>query len=133
RVVLAGVVGPAAAALTAETTVPFAKAELAERRALRFPPAVRTASVVGHPDAVAEALEQLVGDPHLDVLGPVPVEGRPGEEAERAIVRFSYADGARVAGVVRARVLAAAGRPRKPGAPPRLRIRLDDPEPFDGL
>ncbi len=135
-VVLAGVVGPAAAALTGPTTVPFAKAELAERRQLRFPPAVRTASVVGTPDAVAEALEALGSADHLDVLGPVPVAGddaRPGEEAHRAIVRFPYNDGARVAGVVRARVLAAASRPRRPGAPARLRIRLDDPEPFDGL
>lgn len=138
-VVLAGVIGPAAAALTGDTTVPFAKAELAERRQLRFPPAVRTASVVGTPDAVAEALEALGGIEHLDVLGPVPVvagpvaDTRPGEEAERAIVRFAYADGARVAGVARARVLTAAARPRRPGAPARLRIRLDDPEPFEAL
>lgn len=133
-IVLAGVIGPAAAALTGETTVPFAKIELAERRQLRFPPAVRTASVVGTPDAVAEALEALSGIPHLDVLGPVPVaESRPGEEAERAIVRFAYADGARVAGIARGRVLTAAARPRRPGAPARLRIRLDDPEPFDAL
>ena len=132
-VVLAGVAGSAAGAITGDTTVPFAKAELAERRQLRFPPAVRTASVVGHPDAVAEALEALAGIEHLDVLGPVPAEARPGEEAERALVRFAYADGARVAGIARARVLSAAGRPRRPGAPPRLRIRLDDHEPFDGL
>ncbi|QUW19199.1 primosomal protein N' [Agrococcus sp. Marseille-Q4369] len=133
-VVLAGVMGPAAAAITGATTVPFAKAELAERRALRFPPAVRTASVVGHPDAVAEALEALGGIEHLDVLGPVPAaDARPGEQLERAIARFAYADGARVASVVRARVLAAARRPARPGAPARLRIRLDDHEPFDGL
>ncbi|UOW00510.1 primosomal protein N' [Agrococcus sp. SCSIO52902] len=132
-VVLAGVIGPTVGALTGDTTVPFAKAELAERRSLRFPPAVRTASVVGHPDAVAEALEALAGIEHLDVLGPVPAEGAPGDRLERAIVRFAYADGAHVAGVARGRVLAAAARPRKPGAPPRLRIRLDDPEPFDGL
>lgn len=133
-VVLAGVMGPAAAAITGATTVPFAKAELAERRALRFPPAVRTASVVGHPDAVAEALEALSGIEHLDVLGPVPAaDARPGEERERAIARFAYADGPRVASVVRARVLAAARRPARPGAPARLRIRLDDHEPFDGL
>lgn len=132
-IVLAGVAGPTASALTGATTVPFAKAELAERRALRFPPAVRTASVVGHPDAVAEALEAFEGIEHLDVLGPVPAEGADGDRLERAIVRFAYADGARVASVARGRVLAAAARPRKPGASPRLRIRLDDPEPFDGL
>lgn len=132
-IVLTGVGGAAASAITGDTTVPFAKAELAERRSLRFPPAVRTASVVGHPDAVAEALEALGEIEHLDVLGPVPAEGAMGGDLERAIARFAYADGARVAGIARGRVLASAARPRRPGAPPRLRIRLDDPEPFDGL
>ncbi|HET8867644.1 MAG TPA: primosomal protein N' [Agrococcus sp.] len=137
-VVLTGAGGAAATAITGDTTVPFAKAELAERRSLRFPPAVRTASVVGHPDAVADALEALAAVEHLDVLGPVPapadtVKGAREGELERAIARFGYADGARVAGIARGRVLASASRPRKPGAPPRLRIRLDDPEPFDGL
>ncbi|WP_072313579.1 hypothetical protein [Agrococcus sp. Marseille-P2731] len=136
-VVLTGAGGPAAAAITGDTTVPFAKAELAERRSLRFPPAVRTASVVGHPDAVADAIEALGAVEHLDVLGPVPVpatvQGVREGELERAIARFAFADGALVAGIARGRVLAAAARPRKPGAPARLRIRLDDPEPFDGL
>ncbi|WAC65852.1 primosomal protein N' [Agrococcus sp. SL85] len=130
-VVLVGVVGPAATALTGDTTVPFARGELAERRALRFPPAVRTATVLGQPDAVAEALEALAEAPHVDVLGPVAADARG--EQERAIVRFGYAEGAQVAGAARGRVLAAATRPRRPGAPPRLRIRLDDPEPFDQL
>ncbi|WP_342384278.1 primosomal protein N' family DNA-binding protein [Agrococcus sp. KRD186] len=137
-IVLTGAGGATVTAITGDTTVPFAKAELAERRSLRFPPAVRTASVVGHPDAVAEAIEALGVLEHLDVLGPVPapadvVKGSREGELERAIARFAYADGARVAGIARGRVLAAAARPRKPGAPPRLRIRLDDPEPFDGL
>ncbi len=132
-IVLTGAGGAAASAITGDTTVPFAKTELAERRSLRFPPAVRTASVVGHPDAVAEALEALGEIEHLDVLGPVPAEGARDGDLERAIVRFAYADGARVAGVARGRVLASAARPRKPGAPARLRIRFDDPEPFDGL
>ncbi|SDR66890.1 primosomal protein N' family DNA-binding protein [Agrococcus carbonis] len=132
-IVLAGVAGIAVTALTGDTTVPFAKAELAERRALRFPPAVRTASVVGHPDAVAEALEALGEVEHLDVLGPVPAEGARDGDLERAIARFAYADGARVAGIARGRVLAEATRPRKPSAPARLRIRFDDPEPFEGL
>lgn len=137
-VVLTGAGGATVTAITGDTTVPFAKAELAERRSLRFPPAVRTASIVGLPDAVADAIEALADIEQLDVLGPVPAPAgtQPGSregELERAIVRFSYADGARVAGVARGRVLASAARPRKPGAPARLRIRLDDPEPFDGL
>ena len=50
-----------------------AERELAERRELAFPPAVRTASLTGAPAAVAEAQVELAGLlPAADLLGPVP-------------------------------------------------------------
>jgi primosomal protein N' (replication factor Y) len=61
-----------------------AERELEERRALRFPPAARTASVTGAPAALAEveaALPDLLAD--VDVLGPVPA----GEATERLVLR----------------------------------------------
>ncbi len=63
--------------------VTHADRELSEREELRFPPAIRLASLTGPEDAVRE----LLGAAHLpagaDVLGPVPVadggrRGRPG-------------------------------------------------------
>jgi len=55
----------------------FADRELAERQELRFPPAVRMASVAGGSDAVAAllTLAKLPGD--ADVLGPLPAVSGP--------------------------------------------------------
>jgi primosomal protein N' (replication factor Y) len=73
-----------------------AENELAERRELGFPPAVRMASVEGSPDAVAGLLGELALPESGEVLGPVPLgdvdeEGRA--ERERALVRVPRRDG----------------------------------------
>jgi primosomal protein N' (replication factor Y) (superfamily II helicase) len=49
--------------------------ELAEREALRFPPAVRMAALSGPGRAVAELLAAAVLPPEADVLGPIPLDG----------------------------------------------------------
>ncbi len=137
-VVLVGVGGSLAAALATWRQDAFAREELADRRRLRFPPAVRTATVTGTPEAVAEAVERVaaLGADTLapsDVLGPV--ETGPG--TVRSILRFDYVHGPAVARELRAEVVRLAtarraGPPgrRAPGRPP-IRVRLDDPEPFD--
>lgn len=131
--VLVGVGGAIASALATWRLADFAAAELADRRRLRFPPAVRVASITGSADAVQRAIGALEV-PGLDVLGPV--ETSPDEV--RAILRFEYATGQQVATTLRAEVIraATARRRRLPGqqrgAPqrPRLRVRFDDAEPF---
>src|SRR5690606_29856198 len=52
----------------------FAARELAERRELGLPPAVRLAVLTGEPEAVRLALDRLGPLPGADVLGPVPHE-----------------------------------------------------------
>ncbi|WBB57501.1 primosomal protein N' [Verrucosispora sp. WMMD573] len=61
----------------------FAARELAERRELGFPPAMRMASVTGLPVAVADLLAQARLPEGAEVLGPVPADG----ERERMLVR----------------------------------------------
>jgi primosomal protein N' (replication factor Y) len=130
--VLVGVGGALGTALASWTQPEFARAELADRRALGFPPAVRTATLQGAPDAVAEALRGL--PPSAESLGLTQQEGRA-----RAIIRFDYAHGPEVAQAVRAEIIRQATARRKPipGAPRRgrqplpLRARFDDPEPFE--
>jgi primosomal protein N' (replication factor Y) len=61
----------------------LAERELADRRALGFPPATRMAVVSGSPAALAEFLEGLRLPEGADLLGPVPEAPRPGEETER--------------------------------------------------
>ena len=106
-----------------------AERELAERRELRFPPAVSMASVSGPADAVASLLGSADLPPGAEVLGPVPVAaaGRrpasgPGQAAElRFLIRVPRRGAAGLAVALRA---AQAGRSaaKQPGA---VRIQLD--------
>ena len=133
-VLLAGVSGPVATALATGHPERVAARELADRRQLRFPPAVRVAAVAGEPAAVQRALAAVEGLDGVDVLGPIELE----EGRVRAIVRFDYPRGSEVAAALKAELVrgATARAPRVPGAPPRrrvpaLRVRFDDVEPFD--
>jgi primosomal protein N' (replication factor Y) len=130
---LVGVTGAVARALATWTQAAYARAELADRTPLRMPPTVRVAAVDGTRTAVDAALADLRRSvPELDaeaVLGPLP-RG----EGVRALVRFEYALGTRVAVSLRAAVVAAAVKSRRPakGRPPgpanTLRVRVDVPD-----
>jgi primosomal protein N' (replication factor Y) len=131
-VVLVGVGGELATALSAWRQDEYARRELADRRSLRFPPAVRVATLSGEPDAVAGSIAAL--PPGAEELGTTLRDGRA-----RAIVRFDYAHGSAVAKAVRAEIVRQAttrrkpvpGRPGKGRVPLPLRARFDDPEPFE--
>jgi len=111
-VMLVGVGGALARALNAWQPEAHATAELVDRRQLRFPPAVRVASVTGTAEDVAAALD-------------IPLV--------RAIVRFPYASGDEASRLLKAAIVRNAARRRRPkGAPfraaPTLKVRFDDPE-----
>lgn len=130
---LVGVDGAVARALATWSQASYARTELAERAPLRMPPSVRVAQVEGTGAAIRRALDDIAALqlPPDAVLGPVPIEGDD-DGRERALVRFPYAEGARVAGVLRAAVIAEAmGRRRARGRTPRttLSVRLDVTEP----
>ena len=135
--VLVGVGGSLATTLVTWRQSAFASSELADRRELRFPPAVRVATVAGSTATVTATVAAAVGALDFDasdVLGPV--ETAPG--TIRTILRFDYARGLDVAAILRAEVVrSAVGHRRRPGdAPgrrtsvPSLRVRFDDIEPF---
>ncbi|MDJ0336927.1 primosomal protein N' [Cryobacterium sp. PH31-O1] len=128
-VLLAGVGGALARALNAWRPDIFAASELADRRQLRFPPAVRVASVTGTPADVDAALTDLGAVAGLDILGPVDTEA----SLVRAVVRFGYARGDEVAHALKAAVVRNAAKRRKPKSgsfqpAPTLKVRFDDPE-----
>ncbi|MCU1405311.1 MAG: hypothetical protein JWQ43_1614 [Glaciihabitans sp.] len=132
-IVLVGVGGALASCLATWRQAEYARAELADRRRLRFPPAVRVATVTGTLEAVSTALEGLTVAP-ADLLGPVDTE--PG--VVRTIVRFDYNAGTAVASSLRSEVIKSATTRRRaasikgprPPLPPSLRVRFDDVEPF---
>ncbi|QWT25423.1 primosomal protein N' [Subtercola sp. PAMC28395] len=138
--IIVGVGGELARTLVTWQQGRFAASELADRRTLRFPPAIRLATVRGTPESVASAVKELhdsvrgEDSAKMDVLGPVPDEG----EFVRSIVRFDYSVGATVATTLRAAVIKNAANRRKPAGrptnyrtPPTLRVRFDDTEILD--
>ncbi|WP_430503140.1 primosomal protein N' [Micromonospora trifolii] len=95
----------------------FAGRELAERRELGFPPAVRMASVTGVAEAVADLLAAARLPDDAEVLGPVPAE----EGRERMLVRVPRA---RAAALAEALHSAAGVRAARKAADP-VRLQVD--------
>lgn len=131
QILLVGVTGPLAHSFATWQQAEFAAAELADRRTLRFPPAVRLATISGAEDVVAEALDSLAELlPASDRLGPVTTNGQ-----SRAVLRCDYGAAADVARELKAKVIEVATKRRSPRAgaqgfrpAPQLRVRFDDPE-----
>ncbi|MEU5947194.1 primosomal protein N' [Micromonospora sp. NPDC047465] len=94
----------------------FAARELAERRELGFPPAVRMASVTGPPAAVADLLAEARLPAEAELLGPVPADG----ERERMLVRVPRARAAALAGALHS--AAGVRTARKAVDPVRLQV-----------
>ncbi|MGV8857191.1 primosomal protein N' family DNA-binding protein [Rhodoglobus sp.] len=135
--VIVGVGGSLATALVTWRQEDFASSELADRRELRFPPAIRVATLTGKVDLITDAIEKLHVEP-LDVLGPVDLA----DGVVRTIIRFDYKAGSAIAEQLKALVIAATtvsrsnrkpGVPRASQPPPGLRVHLDDLEPFVDL
>ncbi|TDC82716.1 primosomal protein N' [Micromonospora sp. KC606] len=95
----------------------FAARELAERRELGFPPAVRMASVTGPAAAVADLLAGARLPDDAEVLGPVPAD----EDRERMLVRVPRSRGAALAEALHR---AAGGRSARKAADP-VRLQVD--------
>lgn len=132
---LVGVDGTIARALATWNQSGYARAELAERAPLHMPPAARVALVEGSAAAVGRALAALqeLALPSDAVLGPVPIESDDYPPRVRALVRFEYGAGVKVAATLRAVVVAeAVSNRRGKGKSTRstLSVRLDilDPE-----
>lgn len=132
---LVGVDGGIAKALATWNQSGYARAELAERAPLHMPPATRVALVEGSAAAVGRALAGLteLALPPDAVLGPVPIESDDYPPRVRALVRFEYGAGVKVAATLRASVVAEAVSTRRgKGKSTRstLSVRLDilDPE-----
>ncbi|MEV0157747.1 primosomal protein N' [Micromonospora sp. NPDC050686] len=94
----------------------FAARELAERRELGFPPAVKMASVTGAADAVADLLAAAELPAGAELLGPVPAD----DDRERMLVRVPRARAAALAGSLHA--AAGTRSARKAADPVRLQI-----------
>ena len=98
--------------------------ELEERAHLHFPPVSRMASVTGSPAAVEDLLGLVRLPEGADVLGPVPVFGGRGEEAERALLRVPPGQGSALAAALKAAQIARIAL----RAPDPVKVRIDPPD-----
>ncbi|MGN6744000.1 MAG: primosomal protein N' [Amnibacterium sp.] len=124
---LVGVTGDVATALATWRFADFAARQLADRRALRFPPVVRLVVVTGPARAVLALVDEL------EAAGAEVLLHGPDETGRRAVLRFDYAAGPRLAAIAKAALVRAgsARRPKPPAPPPpSLRVRFDPHEPF---
>ena len=108
---------PTVQALVRGDPAGYAERELAERRALRFPPAVRVATLTGPPEAVAELLAAARLPAATETLGPVPV----GDDQHRVLLRCPRAAGRALAAALHA----AAGVRSARKARSTVRVRID--------
>ena len=119
-VVVADSAIPAVQALVRWDPVTHSERELAERDELRFPPAVRIASLTGPQDAVGELLAAAELPPGAELLGPV--EEPP--DSIRMLVRVPRSAGLALAGALH---LAQAARSARKAAG-AVRVQLDPAE-----
>jgi len=94
----------------------FAGRELAERRALGFPPAARIASLTGTPEAVADLVAATRLPAGAELLGPIPVA----DGQERTLVRVSRSAAAALATALHA--AAGVRSARKASDPVRVQV-----------
>lgn len=132
QVHLVGVTGSVARALATWTQPMYAREQLEQRAPLHMPPTARVGAIEGTLLEVSATLEDFANDvnPSIPdaVIGPVET----GEGVTRALVRFTYAEGAASARSFRASVIRAALRTRRAKNAPRtntLRVRLDVADP----
>ena len=128
--VLVGVAGALAQKLCLWQQVEIASDELASRRELALPPALRLGSVSGSQPMLSELATSLASFGKVTTLGPAPF-GKSGDEIEwRLIIKYNYSDTLDVAKQLRAEsirlskgksVVASSGR-----AVRALKIRMSD-------
>ena len=131
--VLVGVTGELARRFSLWSQIEIAHNELRTRQELKFPPAIRLASIGASKSLIAEIVEELSSIPNIRILGPVPISTQGIETEWRVLIKYEYSQGAQLAGELKAlslklsagqqRVSARSGRAMRP-----IRIKMDDVE-----
>jgi primosomal protein N' (replication factor Y) len=133
RSVVVGVAGQLAKMFSLWSQVEIAYREYANRAELRFPPAIRLASIGSTKALIQEVQNELAQELNLEVLGPMPVENRGVNSEWRILIKYEYGDGAKLAELLKSislklsagqqRLSAKSGRAMRP-----IRIKMDDVE-----
>ena len=128
--VIVGNVGQFTESLSRWDQPAIAQQLLSERTELNFPPAKRICSLTGSPESIERAVQDVSALGVVEILGPVQVWSKATSE-QRLILRFSYADGPRVAETLKSVLLkvSAGSRQNSRGRNLRpLKLIMDDPD-----
>jgi primosomal protein N' (replication factor Y) len=100
---------------------------------LRFPPAIRLASVGANKELIQEVSAKLSENGGLEILGPIPFSEQGVDREWRILIKYEYGDGQRLAEALKStslklssgnqRFSSRSGRPVRP-----IRIKMDDVE-----
>ena len=133
RSVLVGVAGELANRFSLWSQAEIAQREFTTRAELRFPPAIRLASIGTTRELIQAVETELAKQDGLEVLGPMPISERGTNSEWRILIKYEYADGAKLAESLKAlslklsagqqRVSVKSGRAMRP-----IRIKMDDVE-----
>lgn len=131
--ILVGVSGSLATKFSLWSQVDLAQQELSSRIELRFPPAVRLASVGASRELIQEISNELTDSVGLEILGPLPIMEQGVEVEWRLLIKYDYSAGPHLANTLRAislrlsagqhRFSSRSGRAMRP-----IRIKMDDVE-----
>ncbi|MEY4993909.1 MAG: hypothetical protein RIS82_1031 [Actinomycetota bacterium] len=133
QALVVGIKGQLAKFIASWQPASFAHVELESRRELRFPPAIRMASISAESGLLDSLLAELRGKPGVEVLGPMAIYDRNVLVTWRALVKYDFAQGEWLANHLKAAVLvhsagasavnAKSGRAMRP-----IRVKMDDSE-----
>lgn len=133
RSVLVGVSGALATMFSLWSQAEISQREFATRAELRFPPAIRLASIGSNKELIQVVQGELADQPNLEVLGPIPIMERGVNTEWRILIKYEYSDGAKLAELLKGlslklsagqhRVSPKSGRAMRP-----IRIKMDDVE-----
>ena len=131
RAVVVGIPSKLGQRLAFWQQIEIARDELENRRDLDFPPHLRLGSVEG-PIAAITDIASSVNVEGVQILGPITVLSRTGEEQQRLILKYPYSSGQELAPALKAAQLKFSAGMTKTNAAGRVsravRIRMDDPE-----
>lgn len=131
--VIVGLHGDLALNMSAWNMQLIAAKELSSRRELRFPPAVRLASIFAEQTVLQAVLSDLQQNPEIEILGPIPVYEREVLTGWRAFIRYEYSQGENLSKLMRSLIAVhSAGQtafsPKSGRATRPIRVKMDDSE-----
>lgn len=131
--VLVGLSGTLATKVSLWAIDDISRHELESRIELRFPPAIRLASIGAERNLIQSVIQELGNIDGIEILGPISITDKGSEIESRVLLKYEYSIGAKLAETLKTQSLKlSAGQQRfsaKSGRAMRpIRIKMDDHE-----